>query len=87
MFRIVTSWRALVAVLVVAVAGLTSLAQNLERQQEERALHQAVVDAELVNQLLVAVELPEEGVEVDELSPETIGRIDHGVAHLVYGPA
>ncbi|SDN59963.1 diguanylate cyclase (GGDEF) domain-containing protein [Geodermatophilus sp. DSM 45219] len=83
MFRIVTSWRALVAVLVVAVAGLTSLAQNLERQQEERALHQAVVDAELVNQLLVAVELPEEGVEVDELSPETIGRIDHGVAHLV----
>lgn len=83
MFRIVTSWRALVAVLVVAVAGLASLAQNLERQQEERALHQAVVDAELVNQLLVAVELPEEDVEVDALGPEAVGRIDRGVAHLV----
>ncbi len=83
MFRILTSRRALVAVLALAVAGLALLAQNLERQQEERALRQAVTDADLVNQLLIAVELPEEGVEVSALSAEAVARIDSGVAHLV----
>jgi diguanylate cyclase (GGDEF)-like protein len=82
-FRILTSWRVLAAVLAVAVAGLVLLAENLERQQEERALTQAVTDAELVNQLLVAVELPEEGIEVSALSAEAVARIDSGVAHLV----
>ncbi|WP_100501820.1 putative bifunctional diguanylate cyclase/phosphodiesterase, partial [Geodermatophilus chilensis] len=84
MFRILTSWRALLAVLAVAVTGLALLAQSLERQQEERALRQAVVDAELVNHLLIAVELPGEGVEVTALSPGLIARIDSGVAHLVH---
>jgi hypothetical protein len=77
-FRILTSWRVLVAVLVVAVAGLALLAQNLERQQEERALRQAVTDAELINELLLAVELPEDGIEVYALSADAVARIDSG---------
>ena len=83
MFRILTSWRVLVAVLAVAVAGLALLAQNLERQQEERALRQAVTDAQLLNQLLVAVELSGEDGEIGALSAEAVARIDSGVAHLV----
>jgi diguanylate cyclase (GGDEF)-like protein len=81
-FRIVTSWRALAALLVVAVTGLALMATVLNRRQEDAALERVVDRAQFISEMLVEAELTR-GSQRPALSPANKDHIDRGVANLV----
>ncbi|WNV75848.1 EAL domain-containing protein [Geodermatophilus sp. DSM 44513] len=82
MVRVLTSWRGLALLLVVAVAGLAGTATVLERRQSDTALQQVVDRAEVITELLVEAELTR-GSARPALSPPSTQRIDRGVRSLV----
>ena len=80
--RVLTSWRALALLLVLAVAGLAVTATVLERRQEDSALTQVVAQAQLITHVLIEVELDREGGRW-VLAPGAEENIDRGVEYLV----
>ncbi len=82
MYRLFVSWRALAVAFVLAVAGLSLLAHNLDRQQREEALRNVVAQAHVVNELLLHVEYR---ADTGDLDPGDLVRLDGSVQHLVGG--
>src|SRR3712207_1019295 len=72
-YRLFVSWRALAAAFVLAVAGLSLLAYNLDRQQREEALRNVVAQAHVVNELLLHVEYR---AGTGDLDPGDLARVD-----------
>jgi diguanylate cyclase (GGDEF)-like protein len=79
-YRLFVSWRALAAAFVLAVAGLSLLAYNLDRQQREEALRNVVAQAHVVNELLLHVDYR---AGTGDLDPGDLARVDGSVQHLV----
>ncbi|MDP9429109.1 MAG: EAL domain-containing protein [Actinomycetota bacterium] len=82
MVRVLTSWRGLAFLLVLAVSGLAVTATVLERRQQDNELTQVVSRAELISALLVEVQLiPEDGEAQFIRGGDQ--HINRGVANLV----
>jgi diguanylate cyclase (GGDEF)-like protein len=83
--RLFTSWRSLAVGLSLAVVGVGALAVNYQEHETERTLDHVVVDASIINELLVELELPEDVAGMDTLPDSVKMRIDQGVEHLQAG--